>query len=79
MTELTPLQHAVSMKHGDPRCEASVTREWIEDECGKPATTVVRQYLGGEIITYPTCTYHAHVCGVGASVPLADIVSAVKS
>lgn len=63
--------------YGDLTCHGAVTRDWEQDVCEKPATTIVRMFWEGSIITWPACTYHAHMTGNGASVPLTEILRTV--
>lgn len=56
-------------------CHGVVTRDGIEDDCGKPPTSIIDDPEGGP---WPACTYHAHRYGNGRVVPLAQIVAQAR-
>ena len=79
MTTTDDLKRILTLVYrNDPTCEATVTRDWEQDECGKPATSVVRGTWEGEQVTFPTCAYHAHMAGLGAALTLAEILRSVS-
>ena len=45
----------------DTLCHGIVTRQGIEDDCCKPATTVVYDLESASV--WPACTWHAHRYG----------------
>jgi hypothetical protein len=52
-------------------CHGIVTRDFEQDACGKPVTTIIDDPEGA----WPACTYHAHRWGEGRVIPLADILA----
>lgn len=53
-------------------CHGTVTRNWVEQPCGKLAAGMVRD---GTEPPWPACPYHLNRAGADNYVPLADLLT----